>query len=111
MSDQLLSGSPDEALRNECQRLSERLQIAEQALEQVQKGGVDVGLQEVESLSPQDLLGQIATLRQSRDDKIEQVNVLTWGTATHTSSGEGVTGANSKGRRAIDGGPRCWSAS
>ena len=76
LSEQLLSGSSDEVLRNECQRLSERLQIAEQALEQTQKGDVDVGLQEVESLSPQDLLGQIATLRQSRDEKIEQINVL-----------------------------------
>ena len=76
LSEQMLSGSADDVLRNECQRLSERLQIAEQALEQVQKSGVDVGLQEVESLSPQDLLGQIAVLRQSRDEKIEQVNVL-----------------------------------
>ena len=37
---------------------------------------IDIGLQEVESLSPQDLLGQIAALRQSRDEKIEQVNAL-----------------------------------
>ena len=37
LSAQLLTGSVDEVLRSEYQRLSERLQIAEQALEKAQK--------------------------------------------------------------------------
>ena len=73
---QLLDGSDDEALRKECMRLKERLLLAEQALERAQKDDVDAGLGEVDSLSPQDLLGQIAALRQNRDAKVEQINLL-----------------------------------
>ena len=72
-----------------------RLQIAEQALEKVQKSDVDIGLQEVESLSPQDLLGQIASLRQSRDEKIEQVNAL-HGELQYTSGGKGLQSRTQK---------------
>ena len=59
LSAQNMNSDVDEVLRNEYQRLSERLQIAEQALEKVQKSDADIGLQEAESLSPQDLLGQL----------------------------------------------------
>ena len=76
LSIQLLNGADDDALRQECIRLKERLLIAEQALERVQKEDVDAGLGEVDSLSPQDLLGQIAALRQNRDEKVEQINLL-----------------------------------
>ena len=80
-------------------------------LEQVQKGDVDVGLQEVESLSPQDLSRTDCNFASESRRKDRASQCITWRTATDSSSGEGVTSANSKGRRAVDRGARCWSTS
>ncbi len=76
LQDVLSNGSSDLRLRQEVNRLYERLRIAEEAIEQSQKQHVDVGLQAVESLSPQDLLREITLLRSVRDEKVEQINTL-----------------------------------
>ena len=72
----LSNGSNDVRLRQEVNRLYERLRIAEETIEQNQKQHVDVGLQAVETLSPQDLLREITILRSVRDEKVEQINAL-----------------------------------
>ena len=76
LSSVLAGGASDVKLRQEVQRLYERLRIAEDAMERSQQQTVDFSLQSVDSLSPQDLLRQIMHLQQARDEKVEQINTL-----------------------------------
>jgi len=76
LSSVLSGGASDVKLRQEVQRLYERLRIAEETIERSQQQNVDISLHSVDSLSPQDLLRQITNLRHARDEKVEQINTL-----------------------------------
>ncbi len=76
LSTMLANGATDQTLKQELKRMYERLQMAEQAIEQMQQQHTELNLEAVDTLSTQDLLRQITLLRQVRDEKVDQINAL-----------------------------------